>query len=201
MAIQVRETAKNTVIYEDFGEMLFTHFGLSGPMILSASAHMRRKKPEHYTVWIDLKPALSPEQLDARVQRDFAKFSNRDFINSLSELLPHKMVAVAVARSGISPEMKCNQITREQRLAFVHLLKHFSVTITGFRPIEEAIVTSGGVATGELNPKTMESKLVQGLYFAGEVIDVDAYTGGFNLQIAFSTGYLAGISAAGGNGT
>lgn len=192
---------QGSVVYEDFGEMLFTHFGLSGPVILSASAHMRGMEPGKYTVWIDLKPALTIEQLDARLQRDFVKFKNRDFINSLSELLPKKLIAVAVARSGIAPQTKCNQITREQRHGFAHLLKSFSVAIEGFRPIEEAIVTSGGVATAELNPKTMESKLVKGLYFAGEVIDVDAYTGGFNLQIAFSTGHLAGISAAGGNPT
>lgn len=200
VAIKVRKNPQGTVVYEDFGEMLFTHFGLSGPVILSASAHMRGMEPEKYTVWIDLKPALSMEQMDVRLQRDFLKFRNRDFSNSLGELLPKKLITVAVARSGIFPDTKCNQITREQRLGFAHLLKHFSVVIKGFRPIEEAIVTSGGVATGEISPKTMESKLVKGLYFAGEVIDVDAYTGGFNLQIAFSTGYLAGISAAGGNG-
>lgn len=201
IAVKVRKNPQGTIIYEDFGEMLFTHFGLSGPVILSASAHMRGMEPEKYTVWIDLKPALTIEQLDARLQRDFLKFRNRDFSNSLAELLPKKLIAVAVARSGIFPGTKCNQITREQRQEFAHLLKHFSVAIEGFRPIEEAIVTSGGVATGELNPKTMESKLVKGLYFAGEVIDVDAYTGGFNLQIAFSTGHLAGISAVGGNRT
>lgn len=193
-AIRVLDTQKKKEIYSDFGEMLFTHFGVSGPMILSASAHMRDMAPGRYQVVIDLKPALRPEQLDARLQRDFEMNKNRDFINALSALLPRKMIPVLVRRSGILPETKCNQITREQRRAFVTLLKAYSVEISGFRPIEEAIVTSGGVSVKEVNPKTMESKRIKGLYFAGEVLDVDAYTGGFNLQIAFCTGRLAANS-------
>jgi len=155
---------------------------------------MRNMSPGRYRVVIDLKPALSLEQLDARIQRDFSENRNRDFSNSLGALLPRKLIPVIIKRSQIPPEMKCNQITREMRRSFAELLKSFSFTISGFRPIEEAIVTSGGVKVSEINPKTMESKLVQGLYFAGEVLDVDAYTGGFNLQIAFSTGRLAANS-------
>lgn len=194
VAVQVYDTVKNRTIYEDFGEMLFTHFGLSGPVILSASSHMREMSPERYEIIIDLKPALSKEQLDLRLQRDFEKNINKDFNNSLFELLPHKMIPIMVRNSGIAPEAKCNQITKEQRKAFADLLKGYHVSVKAFRPIEEAIITSGGVAVNEINPKTMESKLVKGLYFAGEVIDVDAYTGGFNLQIAFATGRLAGES-------
>ena len=193
-AIRVLDTQKKKEVYSDFGEMLFTHFGVSGPMILSASAHMRDMAPGRYRIVIDLKPALRPEQLDARLQRDFEMNKNRDFINALSALLPRKMIPVLVRRSGILPETKCNQITREQRRAFVTLLKAYPVEISGFRPIEEAIVTSGGVSVKEVNPKTMESKRIKGLYFAGEVLDVDAYTGGFNLQIAFCTGRLAANS-------
>ena len=192
--IQVHDTKKDAVLYEDFGELLFTHFGLSGPVILSASSHMRQMAPGRYTVAIDLKPALSEEQLDLRLQRDFEKNCNRDFINALGELLPRKMIPMMVKRSGIPPDTKCNQITRESRHAFLELLKHFTVSIKGFRPIDEAIITSGGVSVREISPKTMGSKLVSGLYFAGEVIDVDGYTGGFNLQIAFATGKLAGNS-------
>ena len=155
---------------------------------------MREMEPSRYEVVIDLKPALTLEQLDARLQRDFEKNLKKDFINSLSELLPRKMIPVLVAKSGIEPDTKCNQITREARRKFAELLKGVRISIKGFRPIEEAIVTSGGVSVKEINPKTMESKLVPGLYFAGEVLDVDAYTGGFNLQIAFSTGRLAANS-------
>lgn len=194
VALVVWDTKKKKEIYRDFGEMLFTHFGVSGPMILSASAHMREMAPGRYRILIDMKPALSREQLDLRIQRDLEENINRDFINSLSALLPNKMVPIAVKRSGIAGEKKCNQITREERLAFVTLLKQFPFTIKAFRPIEEAIVTAGGVHVKEINPKTMESKLVKGLYFAGEVMDVDAYTGGFNLQIAFCTGRLAANS-------
>ncbi len=194
VAVRVFDTDKKKQIFNDFGEMLFTHFGLSGPMVLSASAHMRDMAPGRYHVFIDLKPALSPEQLDARLQRDFELNHNRDFSNSLGALLPSKMIPVIIKRSGIPPEMKCNQITRELRRSFAELLKSFELTVAGFRPVEEAIVTSGGVKVSEINPKTMESKLVSGLYFAGEVIDVDAYTGGFNLQIAFCTGRLAANS-------
>ncbi|MFR5049833.1 MAG: NAD(P)/FAD-dependent oxidoreductase, partial [Faecalispora sporosphaeroides] len=176
-AVRVYERQK--LIYEDFGELLFTHFGVSGPVVLSASSHMRRMEPGVYRLEIDLKPALPPEKLDARLQRDLEENSNKDFINSLGALLPRKMIPILVERSGIPPETKCNAITREQRRDFAALLKGFSVNIQGFRPIEEAIVTSGGVNVREINPKTMESKLVHGLYFAGEVLDVDAYTGGF----------------------
>ena len=183
------------VLFHELGEMLFTHFGVSGPLVLSASCHMDAAHLDDYTLAIDLKPGISTEQLDARLLRDFGKNLNRDFLNSLSELLPRKLIPVAVQLSGIPGDQKVNQITREQRHALVELLKHLCITPKAFRPIEEAIVTSGGVSVKEVNPKTMESKLVKGLYFAGEVLDVDAYTGGFNLQIAFSTGALAGESA------
>lgn len=179
------------IIYSELGEMLFTHFGLSGPLVLSASSHIREMSPERYKILIDLKPALTPEQLDARIQRDFAENLNRDFANGIRKLLPAKLIPVAVRLSGISPEQKVNGITKEQRHKFGELIKNFPVRISGFRPVEEAIITSGGVSVKEINPKTMESKITKGLFFAGEVIDVDAYTGGFNLQIAFSTAYSA----------
>ncbi|MBR4627362.1 MAG: NAD(P)/FAD-dependent oxidoreductase [Ruminococcus sp.] len=181
-------------IYSEMGEMLFTHFGLSGPLVLSASSHIRDMQPDRYRAVIDLKPALTPEQLDARIQRDFAENLNRDFINGIRKLLPAKLIPVAVRLSGIAPEQKVNGITREQRLKFGSLLKAFPVRISGFRPIDEAIITSGGVSVKEIDPRTMESKLLPGLFFAGEVIDVDAYTGGFNLQIAFSTAYTAAVN-------
>ena len=187
---------KGKPVFREFGEMLFTHFGVSGPMILSASSHMRQMERGRYKIVIDLKPALSEQQLDARVLRDFSENNNRNFINALNFLLPKKLVPVIVSLSGIPMDTKVNSVTREQRAKLVYLLKHFTVTVTDFRPIEEAVVTSGGVKTSEIDPKTMQSKLIDGLYFAGEVIDVDAYTGGFNLQIAFSTGHLAGESAA-----
>lgn len=197
VAIRVFDTAAgNKEIYHDFGEMLFTHFGVSGPMILSAASHMRHMERGRYKISIDLKPALTEEQLDARVLRDFSENVNRNYINALNSLLPKKLVPVVVKRSHIPLSTKVNQITKEQRRDLVTLLKNFTVTVTDYRPIEEAIITSGGVAVGEVDPKTMESKLVKGLYFAGEVLDVDAYTGGFNLQIAFSTGRMAGIAAA-----
>ena len=183
-------------IYRDFGELLFTHFGLSGPLVLSASAHMRRLGEEDYRLEIDLKPALDEQALDRRLLSDFEKHINSDFHNALGDLLPRKMIDTVVARSAIPPHEKVHSITREQRRKLVHLLKHFAVSIAAARPIDEAIVTSGGVPVGEVNPSTMGSKLVPGLYFAGEVLDVDAYTGGFNLQIAWSTGRLAGESAA-----
>ncbi|MDD6672659.1 MAG: NAD(P)/FAD-dependent oxidoreductase [Eubacteriales bacterium] len=179
-------------IYSDFGEMLFTHYGVSGPVILSASAHMQSPREHNYKIVIDLKPALDYAALDKRIQRDFSEFANRDFINSLEKLLPNKLIPVIVKRSAIPPSLKVNQITKEQRQSLVELFKNFIVDISDFRPINEAIVTSGGVDVKEINPKTMQSKLVDNLYFAGEVIDVDAYTGGFNLQIAFSTGFLCG---------
>ncbi len=181
-------------IYSELGEMLFTHFGVSGPLVLSASSHIEKMEPDRYTLKIDLKPGLTHEQLDARLQRDFSENINRIFGNSLSKLLPAKLIAPAVRLSGIEGERRINQVTREERIKFGQLLKAFPLTVKGFRPIEEAIVTSGGVDVKEINPKTMESKLVKSLYFAGEVIDVDAYTGGFNLQIAFSTAYCAAMN-------
>lgn len=177
-------------IYSDFGEMIFTHYGMSGPVILSASSHIRNMNSKNYRIKIDLKPALDEQTLDKRIQRDFAELSNKDFINSLSKLLPKKLIPVIVLLSGISPGEKVNQITKEQRLTLVNLIKNFDVSISGFRSVEEAIVTSGGVNVKEIDPKTMKSKIIDNLYFAGEVIDVDAYTGGFNLQIAFSTANL-----------
>lgn len=186
--------ADGKCIYEDFGELLFTHFGVSGPIVLSASAHMREASA--YSLVLDLKPALSFEQLEMRLLRDFEKNANKNYENALTELLPRKMIPVMLRRSGISGDLKCHSITREQRHRVISCLKNFLIEINGFRSLNEAIVTAGGVNVREINPKTMESKLIQGLYFAGEVIDVDAYTGGFNLQIAFSTGFLAGTAMA-----
>lgn len=177
-------------IYEELGEMLFTHFGVSGPLVLSASAHMTGALSD-YRLEIDLKPGLSHQQLDVRLLRDFAEMTNRDWFNALGGLLPRKLIPVAVKLSGIDGTTKVHQITREQRQRFVALLKALPLTPAGFRPIEEAVVTAGGVKVSEVNPKTMQSKRTEGLFFAGEVLDVDAYTGGYNLQIAFSTGYLA----------
>ena len=194
VAITVRDKTNYKEVYTNFGEMLFTHFGVSGPMILSASTHLRPMEKGRYEIQIDLKPALSYEQLDARVQREFLAASNKNFINALDSLLPKKLVPVVVRLCGVKPSLKVNQVTREMRGRLVNLLKNLTVTVNGFRPIEEAIVTSGGVHVKEVDPKTMQSRLCEGLYFAGEVLDVDAYTGGFNLQIAFSTGHLAGES-------
>ena len=196
VALSVFDNKQGRTIFEDFGELLFTHFGLSGPIVLSASSHIREMTPKRYCAYIDLKPALSAEQLDARLLRDFSAAANRNFGNALSSLLPQKMIPVFIRLSAIPRDIKVHQITREMRQEIIRLLKAFPVPISGFRPIEEAIITSGGVSVKEINPKTMESKLVKGLYFAGEIIDVDAYTGGFNLQIAWSTGRLAGLSAA-----
>lgn len=182
--------------YSDFGEMLFTHFGISGPMVLSASSHLRDISTKDYYAQIDLKPALTIEQLDKRLQHDFNENANKDVSNAFSKLLPRKIIVPVLKRWGVPFDKKCNVITKEERKRLCELLKAFTVDISGFRPIEEAIITSGGVKVSELNPKTMESKLVRGLYFAGEVIDCDAYTGGFNLQIAWSTGRLAGENAA-----
>lgn len=188
ISISLLENEKE--IYSDFGEMLFTHYGLSGPVILSASSHIRNMGKKQYKVIIDLKPALDAQALDKRIQRDFTELSNKDFINSLNKLLPKKLIPVIVLLSGISPSTKVNQITREERQRLVHLIKNFEVQVNAFRPVEEAIVTSGGVNVKEIDPRTMKSKNIDNLYFAGEVIDVDAYTGGFNLQIAFSTAVL-----------
>lgn len=195
-AVQVYDRQKDRVLYEDFGELLFTHFGLSGPVILSAGSHIRDMEPGRYVFRIDLKPALSPEKLDARLVRDFSQQKNRDFQHVLEGLLPRKMVPVMMRRAEMDPHEKCHSVTRAQRQRLAALMKSFEVVAEGFRPIAEAIVTAGGVSVREVQPKTMESKWLPGLYFAGEVLDVDAYTGGFNLQIAFSTGRAAGISAA-----
>ena len=187
--IDLLDAKTEKTIYSDFGELLFTHFGLSGPIVLSASSHIKEMESGRYKIIIDLKPALSEEQLDARILRDFSEFKNKDFINSLGKLLPQKMIPVIISLSGISEHKKCNEITRAERHRLLELIK-------AFRPIAEAIVTSGGVSVKEISSKTMESKLVKGLYFAGELIDIDAYTGGFNLQLAFATGVAAGESAA-----
>lgn len=182
------------LIFRELGEMLFTHFGVSGPLVLSASSHMRNFGSAKYRLSIDLKPALDEKKLDARLLRDFEKYANRDFANSLCDLAGKTMIPVLVELSGIPAEEKVNSITRQQRHVLLRLFKEFPVSISGPRPIDEAIVTSGGVLTKEINPRTMESKLVSGLYFAGEVMDIDAYTGGFNLQIAWSTAYVAANS-------
>ena len=197
--ISIKE--ENKTIYEDFGEMLFTHFGVSGPTILSGSAHLVRYKnieqllkDQKIKLHIDLKPALTPEKLDERILRDFEQLKNKQFKNSLDKLLPQKMINTIIDISGINPEKKVNEITKQERRNLVNLLKNFELTIKDFRPIEEAIITSGGINIKEVNPKTMESKIINGLYFAGEILDVDSYTGGFNLQIAYSTGYTAGMN-------
>ena len=198
--ISFLDEEKNKVIYDDFGELLFTHFGVSGPTVLSGSAHLIRHKNidellklGKITLAIDLKPALDKEKLDDRILRDFEKEKNKDFKNSLNDLLPQKMIEPIITLSRINPDKKVNEISKEERRRIVELLKSFKITISGFRPVEEAIVTAGGINIKEINPKTMESKLIKGLFFAGEIIDVDAYTGGFNLQIAYSTGYTAGM--------
>ena len=200
VGIKLVDREKEKEIYQDFGEMLFTHFGVSGPTILSSSAHLVRYqqrdeklKNQKIQLMIDLKPALLEEKLDERIVRDFGEIPNKQFKNGFDKLLPQKMIPVIVARSGIDGNRPINAITREERRKLVKLLKNFTITIKGFRPIEEAIITSGGVSIKEINPKTMQSKLVDGLYLAGEIIDVDSYTGGFNLQIAYSTGYTARI--------
>ncbi len=195
----IRLTAYNSdnkKVYSDFGEMLFTHFGISGPLVLSMSAYLENIGREEYRIEIDLKPALSNELLRSRLIRDFEKYKNRRLINSLDDLLPKALIPVIVSLSGIEPRKRVNTITRSERDEICVILKHVPLTAIGVRPIEEAIVTSGGVKVSEINPYTMASKLVHGLYFAGEVIDVDGYTGGYNLQAAFSTGYLAGICAS-----
>ena len=180
------------LLYRELGEMLFTHFGVSGPLVLSASAHMRKMGGAAYRLSIDLKPALDEKKLDARILRDFEKYANRDFKNALVDLAGRSMIPVLVRLSGIPEDKPVHSITKEERRRLVGLLKAFPLTVSGFRPMEEAIVTAGGVSTRELNPRTMESRLVRGLYFAGEVLDLDAYTGGFNLQIAWCTGFVAG---------
>lgn len=201
ICIQIKDIEINKVIYEDFGEMIFTHFGVGGPIILSASAHLLRYKnideklkQQKIMLYIDLKPALNEEKLTERVLRDFNEYKNKDFQNSLDKLLPKKAIELVIEDTGIPKDKKVNSITREERAKLVKVLKNFSFRIDGFRPIEEAIVTAGGVSIKEIIPQTMESKIVKGLFFAGEIIDVDAYTGGFNLQIAYSTGYTAGLN-------
>lgn len=186
--------SKNKKVYDDFGEMEFTKYGLDGPIIKSASCRMKDTTKENYKIVIDLKPALDEEKLDKRVQKDFQKYTNKRFENSLNDLLPKKLIPIIIEKSEIPKDTVVHQISREQRKNLVKLLKNFTFTVKRYRPIEEAIVTSGGIKVSEINASTMESKIVEGLFFAGEVIDVDAYTGGFNLQIAFSTGYLAGIN-------
>jgi predicted Rossmann fold flavoprotein len=199
VAIKIKN--ENKIIYEDFGEMLFTHYGVSGPVILSASAILIRYKnidellkENKIKLYIDLKPALDEEKLDNRILRDFEELKNKQFKNSLDKLLPRKMIEPIITLIGISPEKRINEITKEERRKIVKVLKNFELTISGFRSIEEAIVTKGGISIKEINPKTMESKIINGLYFAGEIIDLDAFTGGFNLQIAWSTGYSAGTN-------
>lgn len=201
VGIKVTDTEKKKIIYEDFGEMIFTHFGISGPTILSASAHLVKYKDIEYllknkyiNINIDLKPALTEEQLDERILRDFKEFKNKQFKHSLDKLLPQKMIPLIIKLSKIDENKKVNEITKEERKIIVQLLKKLTITVKDFRPVEEAIITCGGISTKEINPKTMESKIIKGLYFAGEIIDVDAYTGGFNLQIAYSTGYTAGMN-------
>ena len=199
IGMKLVDTQKNKVIYEDFGELLFTHFGISGPTVLSSSAHLLRYKNvdellknNFINLVIDLKPALDFEKLDARILRDFEKEKNKLFRNSLDELLPKKLICPIIELSKINPDKQVNSISKKERETLEKLIKNFEITISDFRPIEDAIITSGGINVKEINPKTMESKKLSGLYFAGEIIDVDAYTGGFNLQIAYSTGYTAG---------
>ena len=195
VTLSVYEEGKKKPVYQELGEMLFTHFGISGPLTLSASSHLRKMGKAAYTAYIDLKPALTLEQLDNRILRDFEDEKNKDFANSLDKLLPKSIIPVIISLSGIEPTLKVNQISREMRTSLCKVIKALPLHITGFRPIEEAIITGGGISVKEINPSTMESKLVKGLYFAGEIIDADAYTGGFNLQIAFSTGFSAGKNA------
>jgi predicted Rossmann fold flavoprotein len=202
ISMKIVDEEKNKKIYEDFGELLFTHFGVSGPTILSSSAHILRYKNVEellkkgkIKLQIDLKPALNEEKLNLRLLRDFEKYKNKQIINSLNELLPKKMIEPVIKKAKIKNEKRINEITKQERENLIHVIKCFEITISGFRPIEEAIITRGGINVKEINPKTMESKLIKGLYFAGEIIDVDAYTGGFNLQIAYSTGYTAGLNS------
>lgn len=195
VTLSVFEDGKKKPLFSELGEMLFTHFGISGPLVLSASSHIRYMGKKQYIAFVDLKPALTKEQLDNRILRDFSEEQNKNFANSLDKLLPKSLIPVIVKLSGIDGSLKVNQITKPERLKLIDIIKALPLHITGFRPIEEAIITSGGISVKEIDPKTMESKLVSGLYFAGEIIDVDAYTGGFNLQIAFSTGYTAGVNA------
>lgn len=199
ISIKLVDKTKNKKIYEDFGEMMFTHFGVTGPVIISSSSHLVRYKNieellknKNIELSIDLKPALDEEKLDLRIRRDFEELKNKKFKNSLDKLLPQKMIQPVIELSKINPEKKINEVTKEERVGLGEIIKNFKLTVSNFRPIEEAIITAGGISVKEIEPKTMESKLIKGLFFAGEIIDVDAYTGGFNLQIAFSTGFVAG---------
>ena len=196
ISLDIVRALDGKTVYSDFGEMMFTHFGITGPTVLSASAHIPDITPGKYEARINLKPALDEKTLDARIVSDFSKYSNKDFLNALSDLLPQKLIPVIVSLSGIDARKKVNSITKEERHSLIDVIRSLRISLSGFRPINEAIVTKGGVNVKEINPKTMESKICKGLYFAGEVIDVDAYTGGFNLQIAFATGLLAGECAA-----
>lgn len=196
ISFKVRNQENGKIVFEDFGEMMFTHFGLTGPVVLSASAHLSDIESGKYIACIDMKPALDFKTLDARILSDFNEYINKDFINSLDALLPQKMIDAVVGLSGIDPRKKVNSITKEEREKLVSVIKNIEIPLIGFRSIDEAIITKGGVSVNEISPKTMESKLISGLYFAGEVLDLDGYTGGFNLQIAFSTATLAGENAA-----
>ena len=200
VGLRIIDTTNKKIIYEDFGEMIFTHFGVSGPTVLSSSAHLLRYpkleqklKNKEIKISIDLKPALDEKKLDMRIRRDFEEAKNKILKNSLDKLLPQKLISEVIKKSKIDGEKRINEITKEERLRIVCILKNLDINIKGFRPIEEAIVTAGGISVKQINPSTMESKIIKGLYFAGEIIDVDAYTGGFNLQIAYSTGYTAGM--------
>lgn len=196
VVLTAKEKESGKTVFSEMGEMLFTHFGVSGPLVLSASSHMTSKSASEYEMFIDLKPALTFAELDARILSDFSKYAQRDFVNALGDLLPQKLIGYIISVSGIPERTKVNSLTKEARRSFAALLKALPVTPQKTRPISEAIVTSGGIDVKELSPRTMESKKTARLFFAGEVIDVDAYTGGYNLQIAYSTGCLAGISAA-----
>lgn len=194
VGLKIQTSGGGKTVYEDFGEMMFTHFGLTGPMILSASAHLSDIAPGKYEAVVDMKPALDEKTLDARILSDFEKYKNKDFLNSLSDLLPQKMIAPLVGLTGIDPRKKINSITKEERETLIRTVKGIRIPLRGFRPIDEAIITRGGVSVREISPKTMESKILPRLFFAGEIIDVDGYTGGFNLQIAFSTAHAAGVA-------
>lgn len=197
VALRLIDRNTKKVLFEELGEMLMAHFGVSGPLVLSASAHIERDEPGRYALSIDLKPGLTAEQLDRRIQRDFGENLNRAFHNALGALLPRSLITVIVSRSGIDPEAQVNAVTREQRRALASLIKNYTLTVTRRRPVAEAVVTRGGVALREVNPKTMESKLLPGLYFCGEVLDADGYTGGYNLQIAFATAAAAARALGG----
>lgn len=192
--VAIKVYVGNKKVYDDFGEMLFTHFGISGPIVLSSSAHLVRTNMRNVKFEVDLKPGLTEEKLNDRILRDFEKYKNKEIKNSLNDLLPKAMIPVIIRKSNIDEEKKVNEITKNERMELIKNIKHFVVEVNGFRPVREAIITAGGVSTKEINPRTMESKIIKNLYFAGEIIDVDAYTGGFNLQIAYSTGYTAGLN-------